>query len=284
MDINTPGSDVNTTGAASASETVDDYSFLDDSGNVVGDSVAKPATTPDSQQMDTGSESSNGTQSVEDKVATQATDVQNSPAKADLPIGIKRRIDKLTARVKQAEEQRHLMEQQAAKFEQAFKLLQEQYQTKESRLSELEGDDPVASENERLRFEQKVRQAQENLNKDFQAKLQQAQRTAKISTMADQILEEVEDAITRYPTVSQVELAYALRSSPGTKVFDLAKQIHEQKYKALENEFASKYKERLSAPVPVTPNGSSTKRQLKTDQDLIDELDAMLGADWNNRR
>jgi hypothetical protein len=219
---------------------------------------------------------------VDANAEPKAAEVEEKP-KLENP-GFKKRIDKLTARAKQAEEQAQKMELEVERYKRAFTLLQEQYASKESRLSELEDVDPMAAENERLKFEDKVRKAQQELDTQFKAKVQEAERNARIQSMAEQIVEEVEAATAKYPTVSTVELAMAIRQNPNASVEEVAKGLHLQRYKALEQEFTSKFKDRTNAPKPVSQNGSAAKRVIQTDTDLSDELDAMLGPDWHQRR
>jgi hypothetical protein len=76
----------------------------------------------------------------------------------------------------------------------------------------------------------------------------------------------------------------AIKQNPNAKVEDLARGLHNRRAKLLEQEFSSKYKERLNPPKPVAQNGSTSKRVIKTDDELSNELDAMLGPDWHQRR
>lgn len=268
-----PGSDVKT-----ASSTVDEYSFLSDDGNLAGVSENSPNSDAQVEQaLDAGS----------DPVTPEATEqvtaeTDNKVKKQDNP-GFKRRIDKLTSKLKTVEESSRNAEREAERYKKAFELLKEQFEAKQARLMELEEIDPVKAENEKLKFERRIMSEQSRLDEQWKARVAQAEKEARVSTMAEQMLEDIESATTKYPTVSTVELAVAIKKQPTANIEALAKELHEQRYKALENEFTAKYKNRVNPPKPVTPTGSSYRRDLRNDDEMAAELDAMLGPDWNKR-
>lgn len=271
---------------ANANSSAANDASLDD---LFSDNSASPGATEDSLASDTPAEQelASGSDPVDAK--PEAIPEPKEEVKTnDLSPGIKKRIDKLTARAKQAEEQarKQILEKEleASQYKQAFQLLQKKFQDREARLAQLEEVHPTVAENERLKFENEIRTTQEQLNAEYQRKVQEAQKQAKVAAMTEQLLEEVEIAVSKYPTVSEAEIAFAMKRNPKAKIEDLAKQIHEDRYKRLEQEFTAKYKDRLNAPKPVTPNGSTTKRVLRNDDDVISELDAMFGPDWNQRK
>jgi hypothetical protein len=271
----TPAQDV----SAASSTATDDYSFLGSDGNVVG---TEDSSSSEVQANQEPVQDSNPEDSA--PVAVEAPVAETAKPKDAVPPGFKRRIDKLTAKAKQAEEQSRQLELEVAKYRKAFELMNEQYAAKESRLAQLEEADPIVAENERLKLEQKIGRTQQELEKEWQQKVKAAEHKARVSAMADQILEEVEQATTRFPTVSNVELAMAIKQNPGAPVMTLAQQIHQNRYKALEQEFTAKYRGRTNAPKPISAVGSTARRGPLTDQDLIAELDAALGEDWNQIR
>lgn len=277
------GSDVN----AASSTATDDYSFLDNSGNYNGVNEASPTSKVTAEQESFNFDAETAEQSADNPVETTANTPEVEPV-ADTKqdsAGVKKRIDKLTAKYKQAQEQQQAAInkeiQEKLRYQRAFELLKEQYEAKESRLSELEYVDPIKAENERLHFDNKLRAEQERLNADFNAKVQEAQQRAQVQAMAEQILDEVEEAVAKYPTVSTYEIAVAIQKDKNANVADIAKSLHEAKAKHLEQEFVNKYKQRLNAPAPVSPNGSTVRRPIRNDAELAEELDAVLGMDWH---
>lgn len=272
------GSDV-TSASNSSSDAQDEYSFLDDSGNLRDE--ASQTSGNGSVKQDTPSTVAD--QSAEPVAAGEslAKDRAN-----DLSPGVKKRIDKLTAKLKTTQEslmkQLHDAQLERDQYKEAFTLQNGKYEQKVSRLSEIDPNDPNVEKLEELQFKEQIRLKQAELEKQHSERVNQAVRQAQIDARSEQYLEEVEDAVETYPTVEKFEIALALKNDPTSSPLEIAKSIHDRRAKFYEAEFTKKYGARLTPPAPTTPTGTQTVRKTPlSDEDLIAELDAALGPDWN---
>ena len=273
-----------TDGNAAVSSTAgDDYGFLNQDGSVAAGVIETPPVSTAVSEQD--ATAGNEKPVAEEPKPAETPTAEDTEVNQGLAQKTKRRIEKLLARVREHEEKQTTAEVEAERYKKAFALLQEQFNAKQSRLQELDPTDPVIAENERLKFEKQIAAAQQDLDKQYQTRIKEVQEQARVQSKLDRIFDDFESALSKFPTVSQAELAIAMKQAGNSdaSIEDLARGIHEQRYKALESEFMSKYKDRLNPPKPTSPNGAATRRPLATDTELADELDAMLGADWDRR-
>lgn len=266
------------TDVTAASSAADEWAGVD--FGQVGETVAPPATAPEAHQ---------DPEPASPQPEVQAEAPEAPAARADTtPPGVRRRIDKLTARAKQAEEERSNLVLEVERYKQALALVQEQHQTKAKRLQELDPRDPRDVELEALKFEQQIQQRQAELDRAYQTRVQEAERAARVDALAEKLLEEVEGAIERYPIFQEQEqreaLALAMQRNPDRPVAELAQQINDRLSRRYEDVFAQKYRGRVDPPAPTVPGGSSARRAIATNDDLIAELDAEFGADWDHKR
>lgn len=274
--------------STTAADGLDDL-FTSDSGNDSGVKIESPTIGEDTTQDPT---TSNIT--AKPAVKNMAVDLESlsddekSSLLEKLSPRFKERVDKLSTTVRAAEDRARKIEmekdRELSKYKEAYQFLNQQYNAKQKRLQEIDDIDPVQAENEQLKLQQQVRDIQSRLQSDYQKKVAQVQQQANVAARAGEIVEQVEAAAAKYPTVSKEEIAFMYSRDMTKNPETIAQSLHNARYSKLEQEILGKYKDRLNPPKPVGATNVVAAPKIKNDRDLIDSLDAEFGADWNRRK
>jgi hypothetical protein len=276
------GTDVsaNSSSASQAASAPEPYDYIGEDGNVIEPSQA-------SAQVDGKNPAESATAPDAKKEAEEAE--AKAKNKQALTPGLKKRIDGLTAEKREAQKQILQLQSEVERWKAAYELREGIAKQKESRLSELEPEDPLVVENERLKLEQTLRMKQAELEQAYQKRVKEAESKAQTKALVDRWSEEVEEALAQYPDVSNAELVLTFKSefakNPKVKIADIAKQIDDRRFTGYEARVIAKYgKDRLMPPQPTAQNGHIAPPKGNTDDDLIAYLDATLGDDWGRSR
>lgn len=261
----------------------DDYGFLSESGEVVSTGQEATQSEPGYEFLDESGELAKG----------QATDKQTAqtkpePQKSAIPPGVKKRIDTLTAKRREAEKRIIELEAENQRIKTAYDLRDQIAKAKEARLQEIEPQDERETKIQQLELERTLAKKQAELEQAYRKRVQDAKNAAQTEALVERWSEEVEEALAQFPDVSNAELVLTFKQeyekNPKIRILDIAKQIDERRFSGYEKRVLQKYGPRLTPPQPTAQNSHIVQRQINTDQDLVDELDAMLGPDWNSKK
>jgi len=222
-------------------------------------------------------EASSGEASLDQPEAESA---DPAPASQPAPKGAEKRISQLLSRAKAAEEQRIAAEHQNEQLKAALEIMREQLASKSSRLQEIDDISPERAELEQARLQLLVQAKEREMEAKYAERLQKAQFQAQVDQAATALVDQVEEALARFPAISKRDLALSLRDHSDMPPMALAEKINTERMKAYEPEILKRVK---PAPQPTKPQSSSKSRDLSSKEAILADLRASLGNDWMQR-
>ena len=223
----------------------------------------------------------------------EANKAESPPAKEpEEKSKLQQRFDKLTAKLKAAEEalQHRQYELELARKERELEAMsQKEREFVAARNGgKLDEKDVII-----LQMQQQMRELQEKaqFSQQWEQRVQEERQKAAHEVRVGQYLDEMNSAFSKYEKYYKdnpvIEAAYrnglatAIRTKDGISAEEAMKQVHDSLFKAYEPEVISKHKPKLNAPAPMTPTGSTAVRKgPRSKEEAIQELDAALGPDW----
>lgn len=141
----------------------------------------------------------------------------------------KERVDKLTARARQAEEAVATKDFEIQKAHEAVKLLASRLEELQSAMQEGRAFDPRDAEVGRLQLEQRAREAEARIRAQYEGTLAERQTEMEVSALREQLDVEITDATGRFPLVSREEIIAGMRRVPDASAESIAEKIHEDR-------------------------------------------------------
>jgi hypothetical protein len=201
----------------------------------------------------------------EDAEATKEKEPEDSISKG----AFLKRVNGLNAQKRRAETQLIDSQKENAEYREAFQILAERVQAAESKLSEYEEVDPRDQQLRDMQYEKKAADIRTKLEAEHQQRIQEMQRVSEVENRADAIVDEAQHWAENYKTLTAEEIVYRYRTS-DLSMKDLAKQMHDSRYKNLRSMFASDNKP--DAPKKIKPQGSMATISGTSEDDMADYL------------
>ena len=183
-----------------------------------------------------------------------------------------KRVNGLNASKRKLERENLEIQREVSEYKEAFQILVERVKKAEGKLAEYEDLDP--REQKILEYERQ-KQAEEirtKLEAEHQERLKQMEQEAFVENRAEEIISEANYWADQFPTITAEELVYKFRNSDAS-LEDLAKSMHNARYKSLKTMFAKENKP--SAPRKIKPQGSMAAIKGTSEEDMMDYLESM---------
>lgn len=183
-----------------------------------------------------------------------------------------KRVNGLNASKRRLEKENLEIQREVSEYKEAFQILVDRVKKAESKLAEYEDMDP--REQKILEYERQ-KQADEirrKLEAEHQQRMQKMEQEAYVESRAEEIINEAEYWADKYQTITPEELVYKFRNSDQS-LEDLAKSMHDSRYKSLRTMFAKQNKPK--APRKIKPQGSMAIVKGNSEDDMLDYLESM---------
>lgn len=216
--------------------------------------------TDDKAEVEASSESE---ETAEDtKVATKAEETISKSA-------FLKRVNGLNAHKRKLEKENLDQIKELSEYKEAFEILARRTQAAEERLRMFEEVDP--REQKILEYERKKEadEVRAKLEAEHEQRLERVQQDTYIEQRADDIIAHAQTLSDKYKTITAEELVYKFRSS-SMGLDELAKAMHDERYKSLRTMFAQE--SRPAAPKKIKPQGSMASITGLSEDDMVDYL------------
>jgi hypothetical protein len=183
-----------------------------------------------------------------------------------------KRVNGLNAAKRKLEKENLDFQREVSEYREAFQLLMARARKAEQELAEYKDFDPREQkilEYERQKEADAIRQ---KLEAEHQERIKAMEQQAVIDSRADEIINTANYLAEKYQTITAEELVYKFRNSEES-LEDLAKNLHDTRYKAMRTMFAKENKP--SAPRKIKPQGSMAVLKGNSEDDMLDYLESM---------
>lgn len=183
-----------------------------------------------------------------------------------------KRVNGLNATKRKLEKEKLDVQREVSEYKEAFQILIERVKKAEQKLSDYEDIDP--REQKLLEYERN-KQAEEvrtRLEAEHQERIKTMEQEAFVESRAEEIVNEANYWADKYQTITSEELVYKFRNSDKS-LEDLAKSMHDTRYKSLKTMFAKQNKP--NAPRKIKPQGSMGVLKGSSEDDMMDYLESI---------
>jgi hypothetical protein len=226
--------------------------------------VEQLATEPetDETEVEASSESEESPEEAKAETETEETITKSAFLK---------RVNGLNAAKRKLEKENLDTIKHLEEYKEAFEILARRTQTAEARLKQYEDIDP--REQKILEYERnkEAEEVRAKLEKQHEERLAQVKQEAYIDQRADDIIAHANNLADKYKTITAEEIVYKFRSSQ-LEMDELAKQMHNERYKSLRQMFAKEKKP--PAPKRLKPQGSMASITDTSEDAMMDYLNA----------
>ncbi len=183
-----------------------------------------------------------------------------------------KRVNGLNAAKRKLEKENIDIQREVSEYREAFQMLMARAKQAEAELAEYKEFDP--REQKILEYERKKEadEIRQKLEAEHQERIKEMEQKAVIDTRADEIIQTANRLADKYKTVTAEELVYKFRNSDSS-LEDLAKEMHDTRYKAMRTMFAKENKP--SAPRKIKPQGSMGVLKGNSEEDMMSYLESI---------
>lgn len=282
------GQDVNVAASSSANESNSNQAAIDailgaddDSGDVNPGRPSRdvPGRSSAPAPSNTEADGSGEKPVAEDDRNKPVSDQQ--PKKRDAA----HRIGKLTAKIKESDEQRRSVEVQAQRLKEDLSYKEQRIAALEEKLSQM----GVMDERD-IKYQKTANELmQVRRDQEYAAKVEQAREEARyemeVAHHVAQFEDDLADTIEKFPTVDPevlgVHWTRAVKDGIDVSMAQVAEAIYNRQAKHHEERTLQKYKDRINAPSPVSPSGTrAAKPGPMTKDEFIKYADSLIGGNW----